>query len=250
MTDSPFDIKMLSLLFSLTASKAKKFEPIKFPEWANKTREAIVTGKKGLILYDSLKKNKTAIMTVPFGQNVTVIGSYPIRGFYRIKYNETIGFGSGYYILFTTNATIGVNISIAAINKIGCGYTYGMAGPDTFDNAGLIYYAHKAAGVKIPRLAKDIYSKGQIVIKQRAQPGDILCFLKDTNTTTKVPSMGIITYARGATVKYVGIFKPDTVVAERKTYLRDSVSGTVRGGASSRGQFDRINNVYEVRRFW
>ena len=247
--------KMFSVLFALAASKAKPFKPSMtfkpFPEWANKTREAVVISKNGLKLYNSTSfKNKKVIMVIPKGQTVTVTGAYPIRGLLRIKYNETVGYGYGSGIRFTTNATIGKNIANAAKEVIGCQYVYGMAGPKVFDNAGLVYYAHKTAGVKIPRLAKDMYQKGQIVIRQTAQPGDILCFLKDTNQTTKVPSMAIVTYARSTNITYVGIFKPDTVVAEGSVNIAKKNNTSFFGKYSFKPFNPFKKGSYEIRRFW
>lgn len=227
-------IKMLSLLFSLTTSKRKNYsgrqtnkayKPIEFPE------RAIVIGKKGLVLYDSMHYTKKAIITIPPGQNVTVIGSYPNNSFYRIKYNETVGYGSSHFLLITTNATVGVNILIAAINKIGCQYTYGMAGPNSFDLAGLIYYAHKAAGVTIPRLAKDMYNKGQIIKRGSAQPGDVLFFPVRRCVTAGITfwsSMAIVTFENFGYVGYVGIQETAVTV----------------------GSFIKKRTSYAVRRFW
>ena len=65
----------------------------------------------------------------------------------------------------------------AAKAKLGCGYTYGKSGPDTFDCSGLVKYAFKQVGVSVGGSSKSIgYNAGSKVGYGGLKPGDIVCF--------------------------------------------------------------------------
>ena len=187
-----------------------------FINWEKNTSEAIVVDFQTTLYETNFFEThfKPIIMRIPRGEKVTVIGSYQkgtcfnMEGFVKIKYNGTIGRCQKDDLQLTSNKTVGINITIAAMNRYRNRDAYGTAAPNVLDNAGFIYYAHKAAGVMIPRSAKDMYNKGKIIDKrERAKPGDVICFLEKRDSATNVPSMAIITNVRGLKVRYVGILK-------------------------------------------
>ena len=60
--------------------------------------------------------------------------------------------------------------------QLGKPYRYGSAGPDAFDNSGLLYYCYGQAGITVPRRTGDLYSQGTAVEKADLQPGDAVFF--------------------------------------------------------------------------
>lgn len=71
---------------------------------------------------------------------------------------------------------IGDDIVKQAKTHYGQSYVYGATGPNTFDNAGFIYYVFKECGITIPRASYDIYKGGKEIDKYDVIPGHIVCF--------------------------------------------------------------------------
>lgn len=63
-------------------------------------------------------------------------------------------------------------VAAAAKQQVGKRYAYGASGPNSFDCSGLTQYAHKLAGINIPRTTWDQWSNGKSVGSPR--PGDIV----------------------------------------------------------------------------
>lgn len=72
--------------------------------------------------------------------------------------------------------------AVAALAKtlVDTPYRYGAAGPDAFDNSGLVYYCMKQNGISTPRKTGDIARAGAEVAKESLQPGDVVFFWNDT----------------------------------------------------------------------
>ncbi len=71
----------------------------------------------------------------------------------------------------------GYAISKTAQSQIGKKYTFGGATPSKgFDCSGLIQWAYKKHGIKVPRVTKDQAKTGKKVPSSRAKPGDIVVF--------------------------------------------------------------------------
>lgn len=70
----------------------------------------------------------------------------------------------------------GEDIFKTAKKKLGCKYVYGSAGPNTFDCSGLVYWAHRQNGIKIPRVSGDQAKNGKA---SSGKIGDVVCFGSD-----------------------------------------------------------------------
>jgi len=64
-----------------------------------------------------------------------------------------------------------------AIAQIGTPYRYGGTSPTKgFDCSGLVQYTHRAAGVKVPRVAREQRRSAHSVSRSRLEPGDLVFF--------------------------------------------------------------------------
>lgn len=65
----------------------------------------------------------------------------------------------------------------AAYSQMGKKYRLGGASPSKgFDCSGLVWWAYRQGGVKVPRITTDQAKSGQSVPRAQAQPGDIVVF--------------------------------------------------------------------------
>jgi cell wall-associated NlpC family hydrolase len=65
----------------------------------------------------------------------------------------------------------------AAKNQIGDPYRYGGTGPGSFDCSGLVQFAWKKAGVKLPRVASSQFARIRNKVSwKNLQPGDLMFF--------------------------------------------------------------------------
>lgn len=62
----------------------------------------------------------------------------------------------------------------AAKTKVGAMYSWGAAGPYNFDCSGLVQWAYKQAGIKLPRTSFEQSHVGAPVAFQNLKPGDIV----------------------------------------------------------------------------
>lgn len=75
------------------------------------------------------------------------------------------------------NSDIGVAIANYALSKQGAPYVWGANGPDSFDCSGLVYWAHRQAGINFSRpTAARLAGMGTAVSYSNLQPGDIITF--------------------------------------------------------------------------
>lgn len=76
-----------------------------------------------------------------------------------------------------TSNVLRQNIVRTALSLLGKGYTYGEAGPDSFDCSGFVYYVMGQNGINIPRTSTEICEKAGTEISEGAyglRPGDIV----------------------------------------------------------------------------
>ena len=77
-----------------------------------------------------------------------------------------------------------------AKTKLGCPYSWGAEGPNSFDCSGFTYYVYKnALGLTLPRTSKAQSTYGTYVSKENLQPGDLVFF--DSNYGSNVNHVGI-----------------------------------------------------------
>ncbi len=64
----------------------------------------------------------------------------------------------------------------AALSRTGLPYSYGSAGPNSFDCSGLVYWSMKQAGITVPRDSYGQLGGGRAVPISDLQPGDIVIY--------------------------------------------------------------------------
>ncbi|MDR3035942.1 MAG: C40 family peptidase [Kitasatospora sp.] len=94
----------------------------------------------------------------------------------------------------------------AAVSKLGSWYSYGAAGPSTFDCSGLMQWAYKQAGVSIPRTSQAQAGAGTSLGTDisKARPGDLIIYYGDQHHVGMYVGNGQIIHAphTGAQVRY------------------------------------------------
>ncbi|MFB9182485.1 C40 family peptidase [Dactylosporangium sucinum] len=84
-----------------------------------------------------------------------------------------------------------------ALGKIGSWYVWGDEGPNTFDCSGLAYWAYGQLGVKVPRVANDMYHGTPNIrptknkLGDQLLPGDLVFFASDPSDWRSIYHMGI-----------------------------------------------------------
>ena len=74
----------------------------------------------------------------------------------------------------------GVRAARAALRMQGRPYVWGAAGPRAFDCSGLVQWAYRAAGVRLPKYTLDQFHAGLPVPRDRLRPGDLVFFYPPT----------------------------------------------------------------------
>ncbi|ADG79284.1 NLP/P60 protein OS=Tsukamurella paurometabola (strain ATCC 8368 / DSM / CCUG 35730 / CIP 100753/ JCM 10117 / KCTC 9821 / NBRC 16120 / NCIMB 702349 / NCTC 13040) OX=521096 GN=Tpau_2684 PE=3 SV=1 [Tsukamurella paurometabola] len=64
----------------------------------------------------------------------------------------------------------------AALSRTGLPYSYGSAGPNSFDCSGLVYWSMKQAGMNVPRDSYGQLGGGRPVPVSDLQPGDVVIY--------------------------------------------------------------------------
>lgn len=76
-----------------------------------------------------------------------------------------------------SDESLGIKIANYALSKQGARYYWGASGPTYFDCSGLVYWAHKQAGIKIGRTSASGYAaSGKAVSYNNLQIGDVITF--------------------------------------------------------------------------
>jgi cell wall-associated NlpC family hydrolase len=63
-----------------------------------------------------------------------------------------------------------------AMTKIGSSYSWGAAGPNSFDCSGLVVWAYAQLGVSLPHFTGWLWNSGVHVSRSQLQPGDLVFF--------------------------------------------------------------------------
>lgn len=61
-------------------------------------------------------------------------------------------------------------------DMVGTGYRYGGESPSGFDCSGLVFYAHRLAGIRVPRTAAEQYRVADKISTNKLKPGDLVFF--------------------------------------------------------------------------
>jgi len=71
---------------------------------------------------------------------------------------------------------VGTQIATHALTMSGKPYRYGGSDPSGFDCSGLVLFAHRQAGIEVPRTTQTQYRQASRVAYSEIQPGDLLFF--------------------------------------------------------------------------
>lgn len=116
-------------------------------------------------------------------------------------------------------------ILLTARQMIGIDYAYGGHSPDTgFDCSGLVYYAHRAHGIDLPRTAQAQYGFANPVPREALRPGDLMFF---RTSGKRVSHVGLY-LGPGRFLHAPGSGKQVTVADYRSTYWRSRFVGAGR----------------------
>ncbi len=116
-------------------------------------------------------------------------------------------------------------VLLTARQMIGINYSYGGHSPDTgFDCSGLVYYAHRANGIDVPRTARALYDFSQPVDRDELRPGDLMFF---RTSGKRVSHVGFY-MGPGRLLHAPSTGKQVTVADYRTTYWRARYAGAGR----------------------
>ncbi|MGH3671358.1 MAG: NlpC/P60 family protein [Pseudonocardiaceae bacterium] len=73
-----------------------------------------------------------------------------------------------------------------ALGEVGKPYVWGATGPNAYDCSGLMLRSYEAAGITLPRVARQQYWAGAHVPVRQAQPGDLLFWGYDTSNPDSI----------------------------------------------------------------
>jgi cell wall-associated NlpC family hydrolase len=93
-----------------------------------------------------------------------------------------------------TSDPAGASVVVVAEGLVGAPYRYGGRTPAGFDCSGLVYYAHRQAGIQVPRTTDGQRRRAWPVAMSDLRPGDVLFFQLDGK---KVSHVGIYAGADG-----------------------------------------------------
>lgn len=74
------------------------------------------------------------------------------------------------------DASLGARVAQTARSQVGVHYRLGGTTPRGFDCSGLIWWAYRQNGLKVPRVTVDQARAGYAVPKSAPRPGDIMVF--------------------------------------------------------------------------
>ncbi len=83
--------------------------------------------------------------------------------------------------------SLGERVTRDALRMVGTPYVYGGASPSGFDCSGLVYWAYRNAGVRLPRTSRDQQRTARAIDARSLRPGDLLFF----DTPAKSGHVGI-----------------------------------------------------------
>ena len=130
------------------------------------------------------------VSTVSAGRVVEILET--LDGWYRIEK----GYISAEFVTIVdaseaVAAGKGAEIANLALTFVGCRYVYGGSSPKGFDCSGFTYYVLKQFGITLNRTASDQLDNGTPVSMSELQPGDLVMFQKNRNSSRRASHVGI-----------------------------------------------------------
>ena len=126
-------------------------------------------------------QNEDEIITVVAGDGVYSGGCYviPDESFIEVEDKESADGENGEFVSAQAKEETLKRQSLLnlAYSKQGCPYSWGLAGPNSFDCSGFAYYTYKnAVGITLPRTSSQQAKVGTTVNKSDLKPGDLVFF--------------------------------------------------------------------------
>ncbi|MCM6777567.1 C40 family peptidase [Nocardia sp. CDC159] len=104
----------------------------------------------------------------------------------------------------------------AAKTKIGAEYVWGGTGPSGFDCSGLVQWAYKQAGIKLPRTSFEMSHVGAPVALSQLQPGDLIISEGGGHVSMYAGDGKILQAPQTGEVVSYAHLNPDSVVTARR----------------------------------
>ena len=119
--------------------------------------------------------------------------------------------------LTASTESIGNRILDEAETRTGDWYSYGSAGPSTFDCSGLVMWAFAQEGISLPHYTGDQWNAGMHVSRADLEPGDLVFFFADISHVGLYLGNGLMVDApsTGQVVQVQPVFWSDYVGAVR-----------------------------------
>jgi cell wall-associated NlpC family hydrolase len=83
----------------------------------------------------------------------------------------------------------------AALSRIGSPYSWGAAGPNSFDCSGLVMWSFQQAGIALPHSSQALAAGGQPVALSDMQPGDLVTYYSDASHVAIYIGDGMMVHA-------------------------------------------------------
>jgi cell wall-associated NlpC family hydrolase len=138
---------------------------------ATKARDAVAAQQA--TVRTQVKKYSTMLATLTVAQRTTFQA--------RINPAATAAEKQAVELTLPDITSAGVRAAVTfALAQVGKPYSWGAAGPGSYDCSGLTMAAYRKAGVSLPHSAADQYHYGHHVSFSQLQPGDLMFFYRPT----------------------------------------------------------------------
>lgn len=117
-----------------------------------------------------------------------------------------------------------------ALSFEGVAYRYGGTSRSGMDCSGLIYTSFDQAGLQLPRISRDMASKGSAISLAEIVPGDLLFFKTSKKNGGRINHVGLIVSSSGGDVQFIHATTSRGVIVSNLTenYWRKAFVGARR----------------------